>query len=79
AKKEYVFNFVKAWKAHPKWKSIRAFKVSPEPTMKKINAISRTQYGFRLDESARYKLEQHLKCPVMVSQSVLKDNGVDRP
>jgi len=79
SKKEYVFNFVKAWKAHPKWKSIRAFKVSPEPTMKKINAIARVQYGFRLDESARYKLEQHLKCPVIISQSVLKDNGLDLP
>jgi hypothetical protein len=79
AKKEYVFNFVKAWKAHPKWKKIRAFKVNPESTMKKVNTLSRVQYGFRLDESARYKIEQYLKCPVMVSQSVLKDREEDRP
>ena len=79
AKKEYVFNFVKAWKAHPKWKKIRAFKVNPESTIKKVNTLSRVQYGFRLDESARYKIEQYLKCPVMVSQSVLKDREEDRP
>ena len=79
AKKEYVFNFVKAWKAHPKWKKIRAFKVNPEPTLKKVNTLSRVQYGFRLDESARYKIEQNLICPVMISQSALKVKEGDIP
>ena len=43
AKKEYVFNFAKAWDAHPKWRSVRGFKVNPEHVMKKVNAVARAQ------------------------------------
>jgi hypothetical protein len=76
-KKDYIFNFVKAWKMHPKWKNIRAFKTNPEPKMKGIKNVSRVQYGFRSDESTRYKLEKYLNCPVMISQTVLNENYRD--
>ena len=78
AKKEYVFNFVKAWEAHPKWKNIRGFKVNPEHVMKKVNAVARAQYSFRSDESARFRLERILKCPVIISETILSENVGDQ-
>ncbi len=77
AKKEYIFNYVKALKTHPGWKDHPGFKVNPEPYMKRVNDLSRVQYGLRSDENAAYKLAQFLGCPVMQSQSVLNDIGGD--
>ncbi|OLS16204.1 MAG: hypothetical protein RBG13Loki_0167 [Promethearchaeota archaeon CR_4] len=78
AKREYVFNFVKAWEAHPKWKDVRGFKVNPEHVMKKVNAVARAQYSFRSDESARFRLERILKCPVLISETILSEKEKDQ-
>jgi hypothetical protein len=67
---------VKALKVHPKWKDTPMFKVNPEPTMNRINDLARTQYGLRSDGMASYKLEQYLKCPILISPAVLADNGL---
>lgn len=75
AKKEYVFNFAKAWRAHPKWRDLRGFKVNPEHVMKRINAVARAQNSFRSDESARFRLERVLKCPVIISETVLSEKA----
>ena len=77
AKKQYIFNYVKALKMHPEWKDHPGFKSNPEPYMKRVNDLSRAQYGLRSDENAAYKLAQFLGCPVMQSQSVLNDKGGD--
>jgi hypothetical protein len=58
---------------HPEWKDHPGFKSNPEPYMKRVNDLSRAQYGLRSDENAAYKLAQFLGCPVMQSQSVLND------
>jgi hypothetical protein len=76
-KKQYIFNYVKALKMHPAWKEFPGFKSNPEPFMKRVNDLSRGQYGLRSDENAAYKLDQFLGCPVMQSQSVLNDKGGD--
>ncbi len=78
AKREYVFNFVKAWEAHPKWRDLRGFKVNPEHIMKKVNAVARAQYSFRSDESARFRLERILKCPVIISETILSEKKKDQ-
>lgn len=75
-KREQVFNFVKALKVHPEWKNTPMFKVNPEPTMKRINDLARAQYGLRSDGMASYKLEQYLKCSILISPAVLADNGL---
>jgi hypothetical protein len=75
AKKKYIFNYVKALRMHPEWKNHPGFKLNPEPFMKRVNDLSRVQYGLRSDENAAYKLDQFLGCPVMQSQSVLNDKG----
>ena len=75
AKKEYIFNHVKALKKHPEWKRYPGFKLNPEPFMKRTNDLKRVQYGLRSDENGAYKLAQFLGCPVMQSQSVLNDKG----
>jgi hypothetical protein len=75
AKKKHVFNYIKALKKHPEWKSFPSFKLNPEPYMKRANDLKRVQYGLRSDENAAYKLAQFLRCPVMQSQSVLNDKG----
>ena len=77
AKKQYIFNYVNALKKHPEWKDHPGFKSNPEPFMKRVNDLSRAQYGLRSDENAAYKLAQFLGCPVMQSQSVLNDKGGD--
>ena len=78
AKRENVFNFVKVWQAHPGWRDIRGLKVNPEHVMKKVNAIARAQYSFRSDESARFRLERALNCPVIISETVLSENAGDQ-
>jgi hypothetical protein len=75
AKREQVFNFVKVLKVHPEWKKTPMFKMNPEPTMKRINDLARVQYGLRSDDMASYKLEQYLKCPILISPAVLADTG----
>ena len=76
AKKDHVFNFVNALQAHPSWKDLLGFKVNPEHVMKKVNAVARTQYSFRSDASARFKLSRALSCPVIISKSVINaENG----
>nr|MDO8119057.1 hypothetical protein [Candidatus Sigynarchaeota archaeon] len=75
-KREEVFNFVKVLKAHPEWKDKPMFKVNPEPAMKRINDVARVQYGLRSDSMASFKLEQYLKCPILISPAVLAENGV---
>lgn len=74
-KREQVFNFVRVLKVHPEWKDIPMIKVNPEPTMKRINDLARAQYGLRSDSMASYKIEQYLKCPILISPAVLADNG----
>lgn len=75
--KQYIFNYVKALKIHPEWKKFPGFKLNPEHFMRRVNALSRVQYGLRSDENAAYKLDHFLGCPVMQSQSVLNDKGGD--
>jgi hypothetical protein len=75
AKNDYVFNFAKAWQAHPKWRDLRGFKVNPEHVMKKVNAVARAQNSFRSDESARFRLERILKCPVIISETILSEKA----
>lgn len=77
AKQEYVFNFIRAWQAHPRWEDIRALKVNPEHVMKKVNAVARAQYSFRSDESAQFKLSRALDCPILISQTVLSEGAGD--
>ncbi len=78
AKRDNIFNFVKVWQAHPAWRGIRGFKVNPEHVMKKVNAIARAQYSFRSDESARFRLERALNCPVIISETILSERGGDQ-
>ena len=74
-KKDYVFNFARAWQVHPKWRDLRGFKVNPEHVMKKVNAVARAQNSFRSDESARFRLERILKCPVIISETILSEKA----
>lgn len=78
AKSDYVFNFAKAWQVHPRWQDVRAFKVNPEHVMKRVNAVARAQYSFRSDASARFRLERILKCPVIISETVLSEGTDDQ-
>lgn len=69
AKHEYIFNYLDAWKYKRAWNGIKSIKVNAEFINKQINSIRRMQIGFRSDESARYRLEQFLKCPIIYSRS----------
>jgi hypothetical protein len=40
-----------------------------------MNDLARAQYGFRSDGMASYKLEKYLKCPILISPTVLADTG----
>jgi len=73
SKQEYVFNYLNAWKSRRAWNGIKSIKVNAEFINKQINSIFRIQFGFRSDESARYRLEQFLKCPVFFSRSLLRE------
>jgi hypothetical protein len=73
AKQENVFNYLNAWKNKKTWNGIKSIKVNAEFINKHINSIFRIQHGFRSDESARYRLEQFLKCPVFFSRSLLRE------
>nr|MDO8116427.1 transposase [Candidatus Sigynarchaeota archaeon] len=73
AKQEYVFNYLRAWKSKKAWNGIKSIKVNAEFINKHINNVFRIQFGFRSDESARYKLEQFLKCPVFFSRSLSRE------
>ena len=78
AKKENVFNFVKAWDAHPKWRDIRGFKVNPEHVMKKVNAVARRNTVFGQTKVRDFSLERILKCPVIISETILSENTEDQ-
>jgi len=73
SKQEYVFNYLNAWKSRKAWNGIKSIKVNAEFINKQINSIFRIQFGFRSDESSRYRLEQFLKCPVFFSRSLLRE------
>jgi len=68
SKQEYIFNYLGAWKCKRSWNGIKSIKVNAEYLNKHINSIVRGQYGFRSDESARFRLEQFLKCPIIYSR-----------
>jgi transposase-like protein len=73
AKQEYVFNYLHAWRSKKSWNGIKSIKVNAEFINKHINNVFRIQFGFRSEESARYKLEQFLKCPVFFSRSLSRE------
>lgn len=73
AKQEYVFNYLHAWRSKKAWNGIKSIKVNAEFINKHINNVFRIQFGFRSDASARYKLEQFLKCPVFLSRSLSRE------
>jgi len=68
-KHEYIFNYLDAWKYKRAWNDIKSIKVNAEFINKQINSIMRMQFGFRSDESARYRLEQFLKFLIIYSRS----------
>jgi len=72
-KQEYVFNYLHAWRSKKSWNGIKSIKVNAEFINKHINNVFRIQFGFRSEESARYKLEQFLKCPVFFSRSLSRE------
>jgi len=72
-KQEYVFNYLNAWSSRKAWNGIKSIKVNAEFINKHVNSIFRIQFGFRSDESSRYRLEQFLKCPVFFSRSLLRE------
>lgn len=76
-RREEIFNFMKVIERYPSMVNYPAFRQNPEPTMKKVNNISRAQYGLRSDESAALRVGHLLNCPVVISQEVLGLREVD--
>jgi hypothetical protein len=72
-KQEYVFNYLDAWSSKRAWNGIKSIKVNTEFINNRINSIMRTQFGFRSDENARYRIEQYLGCPIIYSRSFYKE------
>ncbi|GAI41380.1 unnamed protein product, partial [marine sediment metagenome] len=70
---EQIFRFQVIYKKFPKLKNNKAFKVVNESTMKKINKLFRVQHGMRTVENIQMRISNYLKCPIIVSSSVLED------
>jgi Transposase len=66
-----IFAYRRIWDEYPHLRGNCGIRSNHEQVNRKINMVSRNQFGFRDTCSARHRLEGILKCPIMVSKHLL--------
>jgi len=67
-----VFKFQSVQKMHPKLKHVKSIKVVNESVNRIVNQLFRTQCGMRTLENIQMRISQRLKCPIIISPSLLE-------
>lgn len=67
---EEIFNFMRVVEHDPSLKLHPGFRVNPEPPMRKVNDISRVQFGIRSDASVALRVGQAFGCPIKLSDAL---------
>jgi hypothetical protein len=69
SKAELIFNYRKLHEIGINWQDLRAARVNAEHVNTRLNKVARNACGLRTFESARFRAEQFLGCPVFLSPS----------
>ena len=66
-----IFAYRRIWDDYPALRGNCGIRSNHEQVNRKINMVARNQFGFRTTNSARFRLEGILGCPVIVSKHLL--------
>ncbi len=69
---DHIFKFQSVQKTHPKLKRVKSIKVVNESVNRIVNQLFRTQCGMRTLDNVQMRISQRLKCPIIVSPSLLE-------
>ncbi len=72
ANEEHVFQFKQIYETNPRIKSVKSIKVVNESNNRTLNQLFQTQYGMRTLENIRMRVSQRLKCPIIISPTLLE-------
>lgn len=71
SKKDQIFAYREIWELHPHLDGNLGARTAREELNKRVNQVSRNQYGIRSTPSALLRLEHILACPMIVSEDLL--------
>lgn len=70
---EHIFQYKHLYKSNPRIKTVKSIKVVNESSNRVLNQLFQTQYGMRTIENVRMRVAHRLKCPIIISPSLMEN------